>query len=482
MIDRETVERHVPAGSGEYDIVVGGGGPAGIGAAVTAARAGARTLLVEGRSILGGVAGISLQMSFNYLLRRGRIPPGTEPKKYPGIRGLFADRVMGMNDPFAWRYCNSLKAFYHGGLHIHPDYMQIGIFELLEESGCHYSLSTPVTGALMDGNRVVGVVATGKSGPVEYRAGAVIDCTGDADVAWLSGAETMTGRASDGRTNLPCTLTFALGNTDYSRFHTFKPGKHKKPVDIAGWSDRDIEEYYEKNKGNATERDNPFISIIEDAAKKGYCTATWYGIGPTSIPGVITVNNANFVGIGDVDGTKTRDLTVAKRLGMQVAVDFVKIAHEYRIPGLEQCYLYAVGPEVAIRDSRRIVGEHVWSREDAIHAPDYDDIIVRLPGGNIDMVLVHGMGDANPGIPYRCLVPKRVDGLLAAGRCLSSDYGILRGGGLGSSLALGQAAGIAAVQALKDDVAPRDVDVDAVRRTLVEMGETMERTETDTWW
>jgi hypothetical protein len=481
VTSRAELEALVPAGDAEYEVVVCGGGPAGIGAALTAAGMGARTLLLEARSVLGGVAGISLQMSFNHLLQTGRLPAGAKPRKLPGVRGLFADKILGLG-PQAWRYCNSITSYYHGGLHIHPDYLQLGIFELLEENGCHYSLGTPVTGAIMEGQRIVGVVATGKSGPHKFRGHTIIDCTGDADVAWLAGAETITGREADGRTLLPVTLAFAVGNTDYSKFQAFKPGKHKKPVNIAGWSDKDIEDYYEKNKGNTTEADDPFLAILAYAAKKGYCTAAWYGVGPTTIPGVITVNSANFVGLGDVNGTRARDLTIAKRFGLQVAVDFVKIAREYGIPGLENCFLYAVGPEVAVRHSRRIVGEYVITREDMIRAPDFEDIVLRCPGGCIDMVLVHGIADMNPGIPYRSMVPKKIDGLLAAGRCLSSEYGILRGGGQGTSMGLGQAAAVAAVHCCKSGVVPREVDIAAVRKTLTDMGENLAHSDLEPWY
>jgi hypothetical protein len=110
-----------------------------------------------------------------------------------------------------WCYCNSISAYYHGGLHIHPDHLQIGIFELLEEGGCHYILASPVTGAILEGDRIAGVVAAGKSGKREYRGRVIIDCTGDADVAWPAGAPRPSERAA-GRTgpNLPALARTAV--------------------------------------------------------------------------------------------------------------------------------------------------------------------------------------------------------------------------------------------------------------------------------
>jgi hypothetical protein len=98
------------------------------------------------------------------------------------------------------------------------------------------------------------------------------------------------------------------------------------------------------------------------------------------------------------------------------------------------------------------------------------------------MVLVHGIADMNPGIPYRAMVPKELDGLLAAGRCLSSEYGIVRGGAMGTCLGLGQAAAVAAVHACCAGVVPRKVDLAAVRRTLTEMGENLAHSDLEPWY
>ena len=132
-------------------------------------------------------------------------------------------------------------------------------------------------------------------------------------------------------------------------------------------------------------------------------TATWYAFTGTTIPGVVTANNGGLVDVGNIDGTSSADLTTAERLGVQIATDFVRIARQWRIPGLRHCHLQRVGGAVAVRESRRVIGEHVLTAEDIRTRRHFADAVSRRYEGYMDTVYFHREGSSGTGIPYRCL-------------------------------------------------------------------------------
>jgi hypothetical protein len=246
---------------------------------------------------------------------------------------------------------------------------------------------------------------------------------------------------------MPVTLSFALANVDVDRAFTARYG------DTSGreWSDSVID------------------PVVEKARGEGYFVSSFYSFDRTTIPGVISVNNSNWVDLGDLDATRSEHLTLAERAGLQVAHDFVKMCHRYELPGLEECDLLRTGGSVAVRETRRILGEYVLTVDDVRSGREFDDVVARKYGP-IDSIHVQEHTLYSVSYPYRCMVPRQVDSLLAAGRCGSATHlAHAAGKSMGNMMALGQAAGVAAWLCAQRHTMPRRLDVSAVQAELREM-------------
>jgi hypothetical protein len=436
MLSRNALHRLIPQSETTYDVIVAGGGPAGLGAALAAATNGAKTLLVEARSFFGGVAAVAMWMPINRVLLDGGKRGGVHDMFVAKLRALGADAaVEGKSDMING-----------DGLDVHPDYLSLAAYELLEKTGCHYRLYSPAIDVVMDdaasrGPTVRGIVVQDKSGPQTFLAHTVVDATGDGDVAYRAGAEIMEGREEDGR-HMPVSLVFALTNVNVERALAFKS---QEP---AAWK-----------------------ALLADAASEGYHTAPWYSLDRTTIPGVLNVNNGAYTDLGNIDATQSAELTVAERFGVQVAIDFVRLARDKQIPGLENCCLMRTGAHVGVRDTRRIVGEYVLTVEDARGGTEFEDVVARKYGA-IDANQLY-IGEMHSGFayPYRSLLPIRIENLLVAGRCGSATFlGHAAGKSMGNMMALGQAAGSAAALCAAQNVSPRELDVKQLQNVLRAMG------------
>lgn len=438
MLRTSDLQRAILCKEGErFDVIVCGGGPAGIGAAIAAKEAGASVLLLEGSSLMGGVAAAAMWMPVNRITLDGVTPEG-------GKRGGVHDRFVAAiqrhgGEAYSMRRHPATDR--RGGMQIHPEYLRLAVMELLEDCGCKYRLFSPVTGVIKQENCVTGVVATTKEGTETFYAERVIDCTGDGDVAYYAGVEMQKGRESDG-IFLPPALLFTLSNVDIDAFYRFKLSQTKAYQDM-----------------------------IDKAAGQGALVCRWYDFDETSLPGVVNVNNGGLEGWEKLDMTNPDDRTVAERMGIQAAIDFTNFVRSMKMPGLEDCHLMRAGYQVAIRDTRRIVGEYLISHEDALEAPEFKDIVSRRYGFidavgyyTADMVSGHAY-------PYRCLVPAHIDGLLVAGRCASATHlGFASGRGMGECMGMGQAAGVAAALSIQQQVQPRHVSVSSVQGFIRGMG------------
>ena len=433
---REQVERLLPRDGEPFDVIVCGGGPAGIGAALASAWQGARTLLLEGRGFFGGVAAVSGWMPFNRLLLQG--------ESRGGVHGLLVNKLYSMG-PDACR--PGRTSWTDGdGLDIHPDYLNLAIMELLEEQGCSYQLYSPITGVKMEGDRLCGVSCGGKYGTSCYYADVIVDATGDGDVATLSGVPMRKGRESDGAL-MPVTLNFVLANVDEERLF--------QGIDEIGWDNLN--------------------RMIQEEEQNGRSVSMFYSFDRTTIPGVVSVNNGGQRNLGIIDATSARDRSIAERTGLQVALDFVQIAREKKLPGLEHCCLVRTGADLGVRETRRITGDYTLTLEDAQAGTEFEDVVARRygtidPGGLSEDQDYHGSIRSGHAYPYRAMLPQQVEGLLVAGRCASLTHlGLTVCKSMGNMLGIGQAAGVAAALASSSGITPRELQVERIQQALKKM-------------
>ena len=411
-----------------YDVVICGSGPAGLGAALAAARCGSNVMLLESANLPGGIINAVPWMPVNRMKYK--------KQKRSFAHDMLVKHIEKLGD--AASRPGTENKIDGDGLSCHVEYSELAIYEMLEELGIQYRMFSPVFDALKDGNQVTGVVVREKRGYVAYHANIVVDATGDGDVAFAAGCEYMEGREED-HMHMPVTLGFSLGGIDKNDFFAWL-GDYKK-----------------------------FNALMDEAHTKGYFIAAWYGFNEGTLPGIIGVNNGAWRNQSlSTDGLNSSDLTKARRNGLQVATDLVRVLRENKVPGAGNCFLDKVGNILGVRDTRRIVGEYVQTFDDSQNAPEFEDTIARKYGHIDANQLYIGPMISGYSYPYRSLVPKKVNGLLVAGRCASATFmGHAAGKSMGNMMELGEAAGAAAALCSRKGLQPGELDVSELRDVLI---------------
>ena len=413
---------------GDYDVIVVGSGPAGVAAAISAARNGAKTLLIES---LGRVGGISTSGMMSHFTGR------CGSKLYLEI----LDRAKSKN-----RFYPDRKKKY-----IDPELLTLTYLELLEEAGAELLLYTTFCDVVMEKNTVTGILCHNKSGFCRYNAKVVVDASGDGDVACKSGAEFFKGREADGKMQ-PATLMFRVGGVDMER--AALPPSFETTVDT------------------------PKGELQALARKLLPAPAGHVLLYKSTIPGIVTCNMTN---VTEIDGTKAEDLTRAEIIchkQMPAIVDFLR---EY-VPGYENCYIIGAASLIGIRETRHFKGVYTLERDDIQNARVFPDWVVRDAYFNFDVHNIKGAGLDETGvqhkftqkkgytIPYGCLVPEKIDGLLLAGRNISGSHMAHSNfRAMPICVATGEAAGIAAALAAKQGILPRTVDPAQIQARVLEL-------------
>jgi hypothetical protein len=424
---------------------------------VAAARQGVRTTLVEQSGCLGGTAtnGLVATMMTSFDIEG----------KHQVIRGVFEEmlqRMIALNGaihPSQIRPESPYSAYtIHAHLNDTPfdsETMKLIADQMVEEAGVRIIYHTYMVDVLKDGEAVTGVVVVNKSGLQAIQARIVIDCTGDGDVAYLAGAPMAKGRPSDGRMQ-PMTMYFRMGGIDGEA----------------------LLEYKRQHQGER----HFFGSILAEQRAKGYQLSVPrdnLGILKGIRPGEYRFNSSRLLGY---DGTDAESLTRAEVEGRKQVWELVHFFRNH-CPGMQNSYLLDTASYVGIRETRRIVGDYVLTLEDLKGPTDFPDVIA-MCGFYIDIHNPDGPGQVHRetrlapeyGIPYRSLVPQKVEQLLVAGRCISADHialGAVRV--MPPACATGEAAGVAAALAVQQEIMPREVSVqelqDLLRRQGAYLGE-----------
>lgn len=458
--------------SEQFDVVVVGAGAGGLSAAIAASKNGMKTALLDSSPFAGGelVSGLPVDGCLN---SRGEWIVGGVPRE------LFEslDRLGGYVGPvFDWRTM--------WGVCVDPELFKLAILETLGRHQIALRLYTTVEDVVMEGNRVVGVMASSKGKRALYNANVILDCSGDADVAVLAGAPTVMG-GEDGALQ-PVSLVLRLGNVDYEGYLNFV---RRNPDQFLLGENPIIGKTKEECAQAAYESGQPFValsangSLLGEAIEDGEmypCTAIF--VWPTA-PNrqEVAINSTRLAG---VDATDTKALSEALiTLGSQV-LQCERFCRE-KVPGFERATLTGVASRVGVRETRRIVGEYVLSTDDVIDGKKSLDGIAK-GGHHVD---VHGSGKdqmripitdgRSYDIPYGCLIPEKTTNVLVAGRAISSSReanGSARV--MGQCMATGQAAGTAAALMVRDSIQDaRNVSITELREVLKEQGAVLDGTE-----
>jgi len=391
-----------------YQVVVGGGGPSGVIAALAAARSGASTLLIERYGFLGGNGTAGLMTCYNGF--RNQRPP-EELQTVKGIPAEYIAEIVRLGgvadaDSYPKPFHDVTKGEIPYCVGYDPEAAKVAALNMIKKEGVTLRLHSWIVGPMLDGARVTGVIVESKSGRQAIAADIVIDATGDGDIAARAGAPFMAPVKYGEGDRMAMTLMYRLGGV---------------PSDVKG----------------------PYGGI-----RIGDRVVRW---GP------------GFNG----DGLDVEDLTEAEietRLGLWDQVQKLR-----KKPRTESLYLMQSATNVGVRETRRILGEYIVTEQDAIKGTRFPDVIAISSN---PMPSYHGKRFFfdHPGfdIPYRSLVPKKVEGLVLTGRCISCEQGPFQSArSMAPAMAIGHASGCAAGMAAKDNVPLRQLDVTALQKLLL---------------
>lgn len=408
------------------DVLVLGSGPSGFAAAYSAAKNGAKVILVEQNGEIGGISTSGLMSHwtgtcgsplYHEILRRSAEQNEGEQK--------------GKITPF-----------------INPENLKTLYLEMLLEVGCKIMLYTFAEDAICEGDTVLGASVINKSGRTQIYAKTVIDATGDGDIAAASGAEFVLGRETDNKMQ-PVTMMFKVGGVDYSRAVFLES----------------FESTYQTPQGELQALASQHISH-----PAGHILTY-----KTTLPGIVTCNMTNVV---DIDGTKAEDLTKATVICRKQLSEIIAYLRKF-VPGYESCFIIDSASLIGVRETRHFKGKYTITKEDILEAKVFDDYVVKDAYFNFDIHNITGASLDKTGvqqkflqakgytIPYRCLLPDTKKNLLFCGRNISgthvahSNYRAMP-----ICVGIGEAAGVAASIASKRSIPLEEVEAAEIRQII----------------
>lgn len=419
----------------EYtDVLVVGGGTAGFGAAIAAARQGARVTLLEATSKVGGV------MAFCPGMPWGGAYPMDEI-----IGGLIEEltvRLASMDPPAAEKRNCTLDNFGPEIIYDH-DLATLTMFEMLEEAGVRVRLGTIAIAPDMDGDTVSAVQCCDRQGPFSIKSKYVIDCSGDGDISAKAGVPYVLGDASGNM--MAVTISFFMVGVDWKRAFA------------------DPDPYFEKYAAKGVAENRLHRDLAKLYLMRGFHEGTVF---------------CNSVHVRGVDGTDPVAVGAATQEGRRRCRQLAQFLRS-DVPGFENAHMSMLSPTVGVRETRKLQGIYRLKGEDLAPATKFDDGVVACDNPIDDVMRAEGemTHDAAIGsgqyytIPFRSLVPEKVTNLMFAGRILSADpaaFASVRG--MPQCMAMGQATGTAAALALRSGATVQEVSREELVRCLSQQG------------
>lgn len=435
----------------ETDVLVIGGGPSGIMAALAAAEDGLNVMLIESRSFVGGNMTIGLPI-LGFLGQKGN-------QIIKGLPQKLIDRLKAVQASSEHRPCPL-----HMSLTlVEPEAVKTVALQMLVESKVDVLFYAFCAGVVMEEDTLKGVIIESKAGREVVLAKTIIDCSGDADVAYRAGVPCEYGNEQGGVQ--PPTLMFCLGGVDTEKLRTSVAEEPRTYL-----TDFIPAEYFGQN--------NQFVlvgmrNLIKQAQDAGLTLATERTILITGLrKGEVWVNMTRVSG---VNGTDPGSLTHGEIEGRHQIQDIQRYLIEY-VPGFENAYFLKTAPFLGIRETRRIQGQYTMTREDIMACQHFDDAIavasypldIHHPQGG--GCTLEWCGDCYD-IPYRSLIPQKIKNLIVAGRCISTTHEAMSAiRVMAPCMAMGEAAGRAAKMAVREGIQPADIDVKKLQQELLQSG------------
>ncbi len=444
--------------SATADVCVVGGGPSGVAAALSAARNGAKTLLIERFGFLGGNATAAQVPAFAPFSDRTRAI----------VRGIGWEVMTEMQrrigrpvpDPNEYKVPQDLARM--DWVPIDVERLKVLYDELCAKAGVEVLFHTQVPEILRVGDGITGLVLANKDGLTCAEASVFVDATGDADLAARAGCPFEQGDEEGNTQGMTLCFTVANGNREAYLSYVYRTGD--------GFLARLVLE-----ARNAGDFDLPDASLVGLSFKND------------------TVAGANMGHVYGYRSTEARSVSAAEQEGRRVVQKLLPFLRQY-VPGQEHLFLVSTGPAIGVRESRRIVGDYRLTLDDYLNCRTFPDDIAR----NAYFIDLHALTTAEAarakqisdargsnsqslppgkshGIPYRCLLPQGVKNLLVAGRSLSADRSVQGAARvMPVCFALGEAAGLAATMALQEAGNVRAISVPALRKLLQTQGAWLE--------
>ncbi|CAM9766064.1 unnamed protein product [Ectocarpus sp. 12 AP-2014] len=432
----------------ETDIVVVGGGTTGPMAALAAARQGKKVVLIERFGSLGGNMTLGLNTKPSGVLSGGI--PLEIWNLARSVGGVGADYVATtkIKDVKIASPCD-------------PEIMKMLLTRLLHEAGVRVLFETVVSAPVMEGNAVAGVIIESKGGRQYIEAKVVIDCSADADIAASAGAPYVLGDG-DAHAVQPVSMYYTLANVDVKRLADWaRQNPQEVPARSIPEDDKNLDyglwltgfnnliKAYQDEKGIALQRENITLKTAN---------------------GVLYVNATRVLGVDGLSPLEMSDAMLEIYRQIEAYTEFLI----EKVPGFENARIGQIAPVMGVRETRHITGEYTLTGKDVVDCTTFEDSIGadncamdvhEVKGADVDF---QGLGPYE--IPYRVLVPLKVEQLLVAGRCISADHvahGRTRN--MPACMATGQAAGVAAAVAIDTGSSIRNVDVKRVQEILRKM-------------